>query len=362
MILKKIVTGQIPRIFRFISLVSPCGLAGQASVAPQKLPQNLLRALTSYPLHAIQLQKIYAFIFLMMITTNGFCETGCKDDLSFALNQKNVDLTTNTNQRLDLVVYRIYRERACKYFLTFSKGSAPDYNRKLYLNYPNTNIPVQLYKDSSNSITLMDLPEVTSETNIITGNFPNSNTAPPIGHTYFASLGTIPLGLPSGYYSDTFKVSLYEGTLSHDYHLVNDQTVKISYFIPSTIALSLVDSGAPFNEYATARDIDFGTMSSGMTQNFDAIIKSNSGYRLFFSSQNGGKMLHNSIAATVSYSTQINGTQVNLVPNIPIQVASGSGNLPIDGQRLNVRLTIGNITTQPAGSYSDSMTITVQSN
>ena len=72
--------------------------------------------------------------------------------------------------------------------------------------------------------------------------------------------------------------------------------------------------------------------------------------------------MHSSLGAYVPYTTQVNGTNMTLVPYTPIQVASGNGITPTNGERLNVILTLGAITNQPAGTYSDYITVTVQSN
>lgn len=304
----------------------------------------------------------FLFILLIAIPSWTFAKVLCEDELSIVMNQRNVDFSNSTSQRLDFLIYRTYTYKACKYFVTFAKGSSSDYSRKLYLGYPSPNIPFQLYKDSSTPAILMDFPEVSSETNLIAGNYPNYPISTPKQHTYVATLGNIPYGTPSGYYSDTLRAYLYSGTLGGQHHFETSQSITYQYYVPTSIALSIVDTGAPFDEYATDKSINFGVMSSNQSQNFDIVIKSNEGYKLFFSSENGGKLMHSSLGAYVNYTTQINSTTVNLVPNTAVQVASGYGVTPSAGQRLNVRLTLGSITNQPAGSYADYITVTVQSN
>ena len=304
---------------------------------------------------------IKLMFILLIIPSWSFANPLCSNELSIVLSQRNVDFTTNASQHLDFLIYRTYSYKACKYFVTFGKGSGPDYNRKLYYTYPTPNIPFQLYKGSSSPDVLMNFPEVSSATNIISGNYPNYAISTPRQHTYVATLGSVPYGIPTGYYSDTLRAYLYSGTLS-DYHFETSQSVTFSYYVQSAIALSLVDTGAPFNEYSTDRSINFGEMSTGLSQNFDTVIKSNAGYKLFFTSENGGKMMHSTLGAYVPYTTKINGTTVTLVPNTAVQVASGYGITPTAGQRLNVNLTLGTINTKPAGSYSDFITVTVQSN
>lgn len=303
----------------------------------------------------------YLLISLLVPTTL-FAKILCEDELSIVVNQRNVDFTYNTSQRLDFLIYRTYTYKACKYFVTFGKGSGPDYNRKLYLSYPTPTIPFQIYKDTTTPAILMNFPEVSRETNLITGNYPNYGLSTPRQHTYIATLGNIPLGTPSGYYSDTLRAYLYSGTLNSGYHFETSQSITYYYYVPTSIGLSIVDTGSPFDEYSTSKAIDFGMMSSGLSKNFDIVIKSNEGYKLFFSSENGGQLMHSSLGAYVPYTTQVNSMTMNLIPNTAVQVASGTGITPTAGQRVNVKLTLGAITNQPAGSYSDYITVTVQSN
>ena len=298
----------------------------------------------------------------LIIPTSIYAGVLCENELSIVADQRTVDFSTNESQRLDFLIYRTYTYKACKYFVTFGRGSGPDYNRKLYLSYPTPAIPFQLYKDTSTPAILMNFPEVSSETNLITGNYPNYPMSTPRQHTYIATLGNVPLGTPSGYYYETLRAYLYSGTLKGGYHFETSQSITYRYYVPSSIGLSIVDTGSPYDEYSLNKSIDFGMMSSGLSKNFDIVIKSNEGYKLFFSSDNGGKLMHSSLGAYVPYTTQVNGTNMTLVPYTPIQVASGNGITPANGERLNVILTLGAITNQPAGTYSDYITVTVQSN
>ena len=285
----------------------------------------------------------------------------CKNELEIDVLQESVDLSGNTQYLVGLNTYRANTYVGCNYFISFGKGSGTDYNRKLYLNYPSVSIPIQIVKGISDSSVLMDFPELNSYTNALSGSYPNYPIPNPPYYSFLIKLGTIPFEVPSGTYQDTFRISLYAGTLNNP-DFEDSESVIVKYFVPKRIALSLVPTGSSFNEFATEINMNFGNMQTGLTLNFDTIIKSNSGYNLYFSSENGGKLMHESLGQYVGYTTTINGTNISLIPNTPVLVSSSTGATGADGKRLNVKFTLNGVNSQPSGNYKDYITVSVQSN
>ncbi len=264
-------------------------------------------------------------------------------------------------QQIDFTVTKVKND-SCDYVITFSKGGAGDYNRRMVsgpgaLNY-------QLYKESSLTNILKDSSDVTGSGDAITGSFgKGTNLTQTL--TYFLqipyNLATTPKLKPAGTYSDNYVVSVFNGTAT-DGLSAPDATaaVSLSTSVPRNVQLSLVRTGAGFDPNSTAQSLDFGTLSENAARTFDIRILTNAGFSITFSSQNQGVLQHTSpgIKTTIPYSVVVNSTTQNL-KNGPVVVATGSGQTTTSGAVNPVSITIGSLKDKVAGNYADNITVTV---
>jgi len=168
------------------------------------------------------------------------------------------------------------------------------------------------------------------------------------------------------YVDANLSLGLYSGTLLASPTLAASAAVTFRTFVDSSVDLSLVRSGAPFNINDTAQLIDFGLLSSGEQRGFDLIVRSNNGYAVTMQSENRQVMVHErtpAVADTVAYEVVLNGGAVDLSTGAPIQVLSGTGTTPATGISFPMEFTVGNLSgTEAAGTYSDVINVTVTAN
>jgi spore coat protein U-like protein len=253
-------------------------------------------------------------------------------------------------------VNRTSTTHGCDYFVTFSRGNAPDYNR--YMLKGSDIQAYQLYRAFPYIDVLKDFSDAVTNSDVIANSFPDHAGSMQNAESYRAVLATASYR-PVGFYSDSVLVRLYEGTLSS--YTLRDSTY-VSFFYSSTrsIDLSLVSTGAPFDASATSRTLDFGTLYQDEALSFDIVLKTNAGYSVSMSSQNGGMMKHVSLAGnSVPYSMSVNGVAVGLGAGNEV-VATGSGASSSEGTRVPVLVSIGSLSNSASGDYRDFITITVQ--
>jgi len=69
------------------------------------------------------------------------------------------------------------------------------------------------------------------------------------------------------------------------------------------------------------------------------------------------------VSDTVSYQVVLSGGGVDLSTGAPVQVISGTGMTPATGISSPIEFTVGNLSgTEPAGTYSDIINVTVTAN
>ncbi len=251
---------------------------------------------------------------------------------------------------------------ACQYFLTFSAGGSGSYSQRLLYNSTYT-IPYQVYKEVGHVNVLKAFPSINNSNDVIEGSFPLLSGPLTNHHTYYPLLGTVGEYPRFGTYSDTITISLYRDTIIPPYTFVDSHTVTYSYTVGKLIDLSLVNTGAPFDIASVTHTMNFGTMSVGTNRAFDVVLKYNAGYSLKFSSANNGQMKHASLNSYVSYDMTVNGNPINLSGSSgsPVEVSTATGVSSSEGLRLPVSATISSLGTAAAGSYSDTINITVTS-
>jgi spore coat protein U-like protein len=246
------------------------------------------------------------------------------------------------------------------FFVTFSKGNASNYNR--YANCGAQTINYQIFDSLNRANVLKEIPEASNNSDVLAGII-NANDSSPFSMQYYIGIPPQQIVAP-GTYTDSFTVSVYEGTIGGSRTLAGSATVNLSIVISSVVDVSLVESGSSFDEADVTENINFGVLNQGDHQEFDLVIRGNSSYAISLQSANGQKLKNEnpSISTDISYTLEIDSNQVNLTNGNPVQVATGSGQTPITGSAHPISITIGDVSGKVDGTYSDSITVTTTSN
>ncbi|MGB9152441.1 MAG: hypothetical protein WCD70_05065 [Alphaproteobacteria bacterium] len=254
----------------------------------------------------------------------------------------------------------------CEYFVTLSAGQSGNFNQRkmsemtTFLNY-------NAYVTSGKSSIFAALPTAT-QSEIISGSFPiavaltQTNT-----HEFYWTINPKQIAAASGMpYADTsLTLSLYSGLLILSSTLVATKTITFQTHVDSSVDVSLVESGRPFDISETTQLIDFGNLESGEQRGFDVVVRSNNGYNVTMQSENNQLLRHEraSIPDTVAYNVIFNGGGVDLSTGAPVQVISGTGTTPATGTSFPIEFTIGTLSgSETAGIYSDVINVEVTAN
>jgi spore coat protein U-like protein len=243
---------------------------------------------------------------------------------------------------------------ACSFFVTFSRGWASDFNRRMGSGGEAPGY--QLYKSANKSNVLKDLPSA-SATEVISGTFEQGDETRELRYVVVIP----PLQIrPAGIYRDRVRVIVYEGTLEN-FIEKDSKNVTISARVHRVAELSLVNSGEPFNPQSTTKVLDFGPLTGGKSRSFDLRVRSNSGYTVTFESENGGAMKNTDPTdnSTVAYVLEVDGAVVDLSRGRRPSVARNSGMTDSNGERRGLSFAAGPVGDATAGTYRDNITITV---
>ena len=306
------------------------------------------------------LMPLIPMTLLSLLTANPALAGNCRLGLSVS----NVSLVWTPSLPTQAVNFTVTKQKndACNYVVTFSRGGAGDYNRRL-VSGANT-LAYQLYRESSLTNILKEIPDLTSPNDAITGSFgTGANQSQSL--TYFLqipyNLATTPRLKPAGMYADNFMVSIYNGNVG-DSLSSPDATagISLSTAVPRNVQLSLVCTGAGFDPNSTTQALDFGNLTENALRTFDIRILTNAGFSVTFTSQNQGVLKHTSsdVKTTIPYKVAVNSTLQNLT-NGPVVVANGGGQTTTSGAVNPVSITIGSVADKVAGNYSDVITVTV---
>lgn len=250
----------------------------------------------------------------------------------------------------------------CDYFITISYGSSSSYaNRSV--KYGSYSWPYQIAKDAAATQIIKTFPDVSGCADVICGNLPSGNGTLTQDNNYQFILDTSNLWRKYGSYSDNYTLRLYRGTPS-SYSLMDQATVNVTFMASKKADISLVDSGASFDLADTTQTLNFGNMTGGEQGTADLIMKYNAGCTLYASSQNNGSMKHSTQNQYVSYTMKMNGATVNLAGTSvwPHAILYSHGVSPANGDVNPIVVTVGSTAGKTPGTYTDTITFTVQSN
>jgi hypothetical protein len=300
---------------------------------------------------------------ILLFASVAFADNDDCKQMQLQAQQTAFDLTTNPNITSNLIVKADTRAKGCSFFITFDYGLSANYasrSLKYWLIYT---WPFNMYKDSGNTQVLKNIPQVNDYNDVLNGTLPDKggNDAQ-ISLPYWVTVDMSSPWRQQGTYSEWITATLYKGTLSNYQYI---SSVQIAFYLnaPKRADISVVPSGGSFNIADVTETLDFGALAVGTARSCDVIVKYNAGYILYASSQNNGRLKHETAASYIPYTISIGGTSVNLSSSAsnPVQVKRELGSSPTSGKILPTTVTIGNYTQDQSGNFSDIITLTVQS-
>ncbi|MEK2643851.1 spore coat protein U domain-containing protein [Bdellovibrio sp. BCCA] len=302
----------------------------------------------------------FAFVLLLILVKQTSMAAECTN-MQFQTAQTNIDFTTSLTVQPTITVKANTHPGPCDFFITFDYGTSTSATGRS-LKAGSSQWPFQLYKNSSATQILKRFPNVSSNSDVVTGYLADGSSDRQVNVSYWAILNTTNPWLRFGNYTETITANLYRGTIS-SYTFVESRSISFNYNAPKRVDISLVATGAAFNINDTTETMNFGTISSGASRSADVIVKYNAGYTLYASSANNGRLKHQTQNQYIPYSITFRGTSVNLntSSSSPVQVFREFGTSPASGLVIPVTATIGTVSVSQTGTYQDTITLTVQS-
>ncbi len=321
---------------------------------------------------AVGMSRLLLLLCLLMMPA-GIARAGC-----LTLSIKNLTVTqtfaggsaaynpfdsTTYNQTISFDVTGGGSGGLCNYFLTLGAGGSANATQRI-LTQGATTMNYNVYLDSTNTTVLKDF-SAASLTSIIVGTFANNSSNVTNHHTISWTITPLQVkAATTSYLTDTATLTLYTGILNILPVQVDSKALTFQTKVDSSVDLSLVPSGIPFNLSSTQQTVDFGNMVSGTAKGFDMVIRSNDGYKITLTSANKQKMAYQGAATDkVSYTLKVNGAAVNLSAGTPVSPVAITGTTNSTGVAVPVVVTLGALTgTETAGTYKDAITVTVSAN
>lgn len=121
----------------------------------------------------------------------------------------------------------------------------------------------------------------------------------------------------------------------------------LSGFVPTNVSLSIVGATPTLDLSTTAVDSSVGTLHA----------EGNSGYQILLSSANSGSLVNGS--GNVAYSLKVDGSSIGLTLASQVIISQSAG-LNNDDYSMEVSYTGQNLSTLPSGTYTDTLTFTIQ--
>jgi spore coat protein U-like protein len=240
---------------------------------------------------------------------------------------------------------------ACPFFITASETVIGSGTRQL--QGPGDSLRYQLYTAATADTVWREIPIATpGETLRNVLNSPNQFQT--VNFWTYLPPGQLS---GAGTYSESVRVSLYEGTPeSARPRLVSSAIVNFNARVLATARAKIDGGGGLFPLQGSRTMLDFGELSAGSTRNFDLVVEANAGYRITLQSMNGGVMKNERerLATPVHYTLTIDGVAVQLGATAEL-FASGSGG----AQRHRGTVTLGLVEKLIAGTYRDEILVTI---
>jgi spore coat protein U-like protein len=235
-----------------------------------------------------------------------------------------------------------------------TSANTSTYTRKLASGASTLNY--QLYTSSAMSFVL-EAPPTANPNQVISGNsVAHSGTILPLSLVFDIPPSQL---VAPGNYSDQITMSIYN-SYNDNGSPESTATIFFSATVVSCATLCLVPTGSGFNRGSTSQTLDFGALAQGQMLSCDLLVLKNTSCTVTFSSANQGVLKTPPVATSdqIPYTCTVNGIALNLATTASLTLPPGVSTSQ-DGTRLPISITIGNLGNPAAGTYSDSITITV---
>lgn len=244
----------------------------------------------------------------------------------------------------------------CPFFVTF--GGVTQGNTRRQAVSGIEGMDYQIFDSLNRRMSLKDLPSATAS-EVIQGTFGPGETIKELSYVIVVPPQQIK---PSGRFTDVLRITLYSGT--PDSFVQEDaRTVTFSIMVDEVAEMSLVKAGSSFDPGGTSQTMDFGRLSEGKAKGFDLRVRSNVGYHVTLESENGGflKNIDPQYNDTIPYVLETGGQPVVLGSGRQTAISRGNRLTDANGDRHEVRITMGDTSKVTAGTYRDHVLITVVS-
>ncbi len=255
----------------------------------------------------------------------------------------------------------------CEYFVTLSAGQSGNFNQRKLSEMTNV-LNYNAYVNSGKSVVLKALPNAT-QSEVVAGAFPVVvGLTQTQAHEFFWTIHPQQVAPASGmpYADSNLTLNLYSGMVLLGPSLVATKTISFRTRVDSSVDISLVESGRPFDIGETTQRVDFGTLESGEERSFDVVVRSNNGYTVTMQSQNHQFLAHSEaprVTNTIAYNVTFNGGGIDLSTGATVPVIASTGTTPATGTAFPIEFTIGNLSgVEAAGTYSDVINVEVTAN
>jgi hypothetical protein len=240
------------------------------------------------------------------------------------------------------------------FFVTFSRGASGTERRQAA--FASNSLEYHMYDSITRRTELKDLPAANGN-EVLQGAFGPRETVKELSYTILVPPQQVK---PAGRYTDQFKITVYQGTLT-TFVEKDARTVSFAVRMEEVTELALVESGAPFDPKAKTQKVDFGKLAKGNAKGFDMRVRSNAGYQVLLESEHGGVMQHTNprITSTIPYVLQVGGSLVNLSGGRKSVLTRNKRVTNRDGDRHEMLVTIGEVGNAATGTYQDNITISV---
>lgn len=327
-------------------------------------------------------------LILLYFFYSDFAQASCPSLLISSANPI-WNFNTNAAPTLTFQVSRSKHKDHCSFFVSFSRGGAATYDRKLFQSMHF--IGYNLYKTQSPSAPpLKNYPDATSIDEVFTGEFEKNVGPDTQTFTYYPKL-VDPVPGPYnnkkfGLYTDSIIVSAYSSSFppggghhggpphgghhhgghhgGHHATLRGQTTFQYQYTMNKLAYVSLVNTGAGISiPPQSNKTINLGTMYTNQNSTFDMVLLYNAGYSVSFESLYGQRLKHVTASAYVPYTIRVGANTPTLLQAVAVTVITGSGvsaSAPV-AYPVPITITVGNIGGATQGAYTESITITMTS-
>jgi hypothetical protein len=159
----------------------------------------------------------------------------------------------------------------------------------------------------------------------------------------------------SGVHGDELLLELREA--GHTAPTVNSVPLHLELASPSRAQMNIAGANGSFGATTTVSSVSFGNMQSGDVRRVFLQVRANSEAVLSIDSQNQGKLLLNGQPGEsegITYSLMLSQETIDLSRHWQRQIAPPH---TMAGESIPLDLTLGQVGGQPAGTYSDMITI-----